>query len=192
MNDNVSGIRESPLSRITAISMKSIGENTDPVKIAFDYTHEDFYGDRDLVWIHAWTGDHGIKGIFSYLTAGLVNRDLRFPLISIPSPKGNDMPSVISLLLTSLKRLLSHVDLLMFDRGFYSKELMMELNKLEMNYLIFVPKNTKAKEEFSGMCQTEKKIGIHELSLYQRGKRISDSVHLAFLKQTFDHRTEEY
>ena len=32
------------LSRITAISMKSIGVNSDPVSIAFDYIHEDFTG----------------------------------------------------------------------------------------------------------------------------------------------------
>ena len=70
-----------------------------------------------------------------------MNQELRLPLLSIPSPMGNDMPWELSGLLNSLKQLLDHVDLMLFDRGFYSKEFMMELNKLELNYPIFIPKN---------------------------------------------------
>jgi len=40
--DTVRGIRDSIFSRISSLSKKSISENTDPVMIAFDYTHEDF------------------------------------------------------------------------------------------------------------------------------------------------------
>ena len=82
VSDAITGIRDSLFSRISALSRKSISGNTDPVMIAFDYTHEDFYGDRDSLWIHGWTGDHGVTGKYSYLTAGIVNRDLRLPLIS--------------------------------------------------------------------------------------------------------------
>jgi len=38
----------------------------------------------------------------------------------------------------------------------------------------------------------EKKIKIHEFSMYRNGKRIRDRTYIAFLKQIFDHRTEEY
>ena len=92
VNGTVKEIRDSLFSRISALSRKSISENAGPIMIAFDYTHEGFYGDRDSLWIHGWTGDHGVTGKFSYLTASIVNRDLRLPVISIPSPMGNDMP----------------------------------------------------------------------------------------------------
>ena len=46
-------------------------------------------------------GDHGVTGKFLYLTMSIVNGDLRLPLISIPSPMGNDMPSEISSMLGS-------------------------------------------------------------------------------------------
>ncbi|MEM0134657.1 MAG: hypothetical protein QXU18_05435 [Thermoplasmatales archaeon] len=81
----IKNTRESLFSRILAISKKHLSENTDPIMIAFDCTHEDFYGDRDSLWIHGWTGDHGVTLDFSYLTASIVNTDLRLPLISIPS-----------------------------------------------------------------------------------------------------------
>ncbi len=190
--DAIKNIRESLLSRISAISKKPISEKTDPVMIAFDYTHEDFYGDRDTLWIHGWTGEHGISGKYSYLTASIVNRDLRLPLLSMPSPMGNDMPSEISGILDSIMPLFGHIDLLLFDRGFYSRELMIMLNDRKMNYLIFVPKNPQVKEEFAHMYQSEKKMILHEFSIYRDGRKVNDSVYLAFLKQIFDHRTEEY
>ena len=192
VRDTVSGIRDSLFSRISALSRESLSENTDPVMIAFDYTHEAFYGDRDSLWIHGWTGDHGVTGRFSYLTASLVNRDLRLPLISIPSPMGNDMPSEVSGILDMLLPLLGHVDLLLFDRGFYSKDLIMSLNSRKINYLIFVPKNPQVKEEFTRMYQSEKKALLHEFYVYREGKKIRASVQLAFLKQIFDHRSDEY
>ena len=192
INDTIKGIRDSLFSRISALSRKSISENEDPIMIAFDYTHEDFYGDRDSMWIHGWTGDHGVTGKFSYLTASIVNSDLRLPIISIPSPMGNDMPFEISAILDLLLSMSGHIDLLLFDRGFYSKDLIMSLNERKMNYLIFVPKNPQVKDEFSSMYQTERKVILHEFSLYREGRKVEDSVYLAFLKQIFDHRSEEY
>ena len=191
-NDTVKGIRDSLFSRISALSRKSISDNSNPIMIAFDYTHEDFYGDRDSLWIHGWTGDHGVTGRFSYLTASLVNRDMRLPLISIPSPMGNDMPSEISAILDLLLSMLGHIELLLFDRGFYSKDLIMSFNQRKMNYLIFVPKNPQVKEEFSYMYQTQKKVILHEFSMYKNGRRVSDTFHPVFLKQIFDHRSDEY
>ncbi len=59
----------------------------------------DFYGDRVSPWIHGWTGDQGATGRFSDLTVSMVNNDLRLPMVSVPSPIGNDMPSEISAVL---------------------------------------------------------------------------------------------
>ena len=47
MSDAITEIGDSLFSRISALSGKSISKNTDPVMIAFDYTHEDFYCNRD-------------------------------------------------------------------------------------------------------------------------------------------------
>ena len=192
VKDTVKGISDFLFSHISALSGRSISDNTDPIMIAFDYTHEDFYGDHDSLWVHGWTDEHGVTGKFSYLTASTVNNDLRLPIVSIPSPMGNDMPSEISAILDLLLSLLGHIDLLLFDHGFYSKDLIMSLNERKMNYLIFVPKNPQVKEEFSSMYQTQKKVILHKFSMYKNGRRVSDSFHPAFLKQIFDHRTEEY
>ena len=139
-----------------------------------------------------YTGEHGIRGKFSYLTASLVSSDLRLPIMSIPSPMGNDMPSEIAGILDSLMQLFGRIDLLLFDRGFYSKDLILMLNSRKMNYLIFVPKNPQVKQELSRMHTTEKKIKLHDFTIYRDGRKVHDSFYLAFLKQIFNHRTEEY
>ena len=105
---------------------------------------------------------------------------------------GNDMPSEISAILDLLISLLGHIDLLLFDRGFYSKDLIMSLNERKINYLIFVPKNPQVKDELSSMYQSEKKVILHEFSMYTDGRKVINSFHLAFLKQIFDHKSEEY
>ena len=65
LSDTIKKTRESLFSRISSLSRRSILGYTDPITIAFDYTHEDFYGDRDYLWIHGWTGDHGVTGKYS-------------------------------------------------------------------------------------------------------------------------------
>ena len=105
---------------------------------------------------------------------------------------GNDMPSEVPAIFDLFTSLLGHIDLLPFDRGFYSKDLINSLNKWETNYLIFVLRNPQAREEFSSMHQTQRKVILHESPTYKNGSRISDSFHLAFMIQIFGHRTEEY
>ncbi|WP_440955119.1 hypothetical protein ACSAZK_16555 [Methanosarcina sp. Mfa9] len=45
----------------------------------------------------------------------------------------------------------------MFDRGFYSKELMLTLSNSKYPYLIFVPKNSKVRKELAQIEEAEKK-----------------------------------
>ena len=122
----------------------------------------------------------------------MVNDDLRPPMVSVLSPMGNDISSKISAIRDLLLSMLGHMYPLLFDRGFYSKDLIMSLNQRKMNYLIFVPRYPQVKDEFSSMYQRQKKVILHEFSMNKNGRRVSDSFHPAFLKQIFDHRSDEY
>jgi hypothetical protein len=50
------------------------------------------------------------------------------------------------------------------------------MNDRKINYLIFVLKNPREKDEFSSMCRMEKTVMLHEFSLYREGKKIEDSM----------------
>ena len=141
-----SSIKNSLFSRISAISKPS-GIEKERCIIAFDYTTEDFYGEVNDRWIHGRTGENGVTGKYSYLTASIVNRVMRLPVISNPSPFGNIMPAEVMSILEMTKTAVPSIDLLIFDRGFYSKNLIDRLSSLTVPYLIFVPKREMERKE---------------------------------------------
>ena len=48
------------------------------------------------------------------------------------------------------------------------------------------------KNELSSMYQTERKVILHEFSMYKYGRKVSYPFYLAFLKRIIDLRSEEY
>ena len=186
-----SSMKNSLFSRISAISKQS-GIKEKRCIIAFDYTTEDFYGEVNDKWIHGWTGENGVTGKYSYLTCSIVNREMRLPIISIPSPAGNIMPLEVLSLLNTIRTVVPNIDLVLFDRGFYSKDLMVRLSSLPIPYMIFVPKREMEKRELESMQFGEKKIVIYEFSFYSDNKKIKGDTKLAFLRKIFDRRTREY
>lgn len=186
-----SSIKNSLFSRISAISKPS-GIKERRRIIAFDYTDEDFYGGVDDRWIHGWTGENGVTGKYSYFTASIVNGDVRLPLISIPLPAGNIMPAEVVSLLETIRTVVPNIDLVLFDRGFYSKDLMVRLSTAPYPYLIFVPKREMERRELESMQFGEKKIVIYDFSFYSDNKKIKGDTKLAFLRKIFDRKTQEY
>ena len=186
-----SSIKNSLFSRISAITKPS-GIKEKRCIVAFDYTTEDFYGEVDDKWIHGWTGENGITGKYSYLTASIVNSDLNLPIISIPSPAGNIMPIGVISILETIKAVVPNIDLLLFDRGFYSKNLIVRLSSIPVPYLIFVPKREMERRELESMQFGERKVIVHEFSFYSDNKKIKGDTKLAFLRKIFDRRSSEY
>jgi len=113
------------------------------VMLAFDYTDEDFYGDVQGFDIHGWTGKDAVSGKFKFLTCSIVSDEIsqKIPLVSLPIRIGHCKSSVILECLHLIKDIVGKIELILFDRGFYDKDLMFELSKLEYSYLIFVPKH---------------------------------------------------
>lgn len=193
-------IKESPISMSTYAYLSYIKRlsaklklNEKEVVLAFDYTDEDFYGDVQGFDIHGWTGKDGITGHFKFLTCSIISDDIpeKIPLISIPIMIGHYKSSVILHCLSLIKDYIGKVKLILFDRGFYDKDLMYEMTKLNYPYLIFVPKH-KDKKEILYPMKIDEQIAIYndftvnkDKSKY-RGENI-----LIFLKQIYDPRSEK-
>ena len=175
-----SSMKNSLFSGISAISKQS-GIKEKRRIIAFDYPTEDFYGEVDNKWNHEWTVENGVAGKYSHLTASIVNREMRLPIVSIPSPAGNIMPAEVMSILEIIKAVVPNIDLLLFDRGFYSKDLIVRLSSLTVPYLIFVPGR-----------EMERKVMVYEFSFYNDNKKITGDTKLAFLRKIFDGRSSEY
>ena len=79
----------------------------------------------------------------------------RVPLISIPVYTGYNIVRDVSFCLELVKPLFKSVRLCLFERWFYSNELMIALNKVTVPYLIFVPKNDAVKRALVLCNQSE-------------------------------------
>jgi hypothetical protein len=160
------------------------------VVLALDYTDEEFYGEVETFWIHDWTGNKGVTGKFKFLTCALVDKDLKIPLVSIPVHVGSDMAKDVTFCLSLIKPLVESIELVLFDRGFYSKDLMLTLTRAEYPYLIFVPKNARVKSELEEMAENEKKLVRYDFKVNKDKTTKRGSTTLAFLKQVFDPKSE--
>ncbi|MBS3166496.1 transposase [Candidatus Woesearchaeota archaeon] len=84
---------------------------------------------------------------------------------SLPIQLGHYKSYVISHMLSLLKPLLGEVKLLLFDRGFYDKDLMYELIQLKYPFLIFVPKHKDKKEILYPLEEGEKFTVLDTIAL---------------------------
>lgn len=155
---------------------------------AFDYTNEDFYGKLENIWIHGWTGENAVTGKFKFLTCALVSGDIpqKIPLLSIPIHLGNNLAKDVLFCLSLVRPLVKSISVILFDRGFYSKDLMMTLNRSRYPYLIFVPKNDMVKRELEGMAEDEKRWFHYEFELNKDKTVLKGETTMAFLKKVID------
>jgi len=163
------------------------------VVLAFDYTDEDFYGDVQGAWIHGWNGERAVTGKFKFLTCAIVSSDIpeKIPLVSIPVPTGHNMSREVSWCLYVVSSLVRSIKLTLYDRGFYSKELMLTLSKARCPYLIFVPMKKNMRSELAQMAEDERKTVPYPIKLYKDKTALKGSTTLAFLKQVFDKKANK-
>jgi hypothetical protein len=156
--------------------------------LAVDYTDEEFYGDVEGFWIHGWTGEAGVTGKFKFLTCALVSSDIpqRIPLFSIPVHVGQNMAWNAVFSLSIVRSMVHSVKLVLFDRGFYSKELIMSLTDAEYPYLIFVPRNRKVEAELAQMAEGERKTIRYRFELNKDHTILRGETTLAFLRKAID------
>src|SRR3989344_3326022 len=161
--------------------------------LAFDYTDEDFYGDVQGFSIHGWTGDKGVTGKFKFLTCSIVSDDVpeKIPILSIPIRLGHYKSHVVNQMLSMVKPIIGKINLVLFDRGFYDKDLMYELEKADYTYLIFVPKHDDKKEILFSMNDGEQKSFVHDFTVTKDSTRHETQNILIFLKQLYDPKSEK-
>lgn len=163
------------------------------VMLAFDYTDEDFYGDVQGFGIHGWTGEKGVTGKFKFLTCSIVSDDIpeKIPLVSIPTLVGDYKSYAVNHCLKLVTPYIGNISLIIFDRGFYDKDLMYELSQNSFPYLIFVPKHKDKKEILFPMEKGERFAIYNEFDLSKDKTKIEGENILVFLKQIYDPKSEK-
>ena len=180
------------LDYIRRLSEKFDWKNKD-VMLAFDYTDEDFYGDVQGFAIHGWTGKEGVTGKFKFLTCSIISDEIpqKIPLISIPVLVGDYKSYAITHCLSLIKPHIGNVKLILFDRGFYDKDLMYELIKSNYPFLIFVPKQKDKQELLYPLDKEEHVTIIWDYELNKDKTKYQFEAYLTFLKQIYDEKSKK-
>ena len=160
--------------------------------LAFDYTDEEFYGEVQGLDIHGWKKEGAITGKFKFLTCSIVSDNIpqKIPLLSLPIQIGHYKSYVISHMLSLLKPLLGEVKLLLFDRGFYDKDLMYELIQLKYPFLIFVPKHKDKKEILYPLEEGERFTVLWNGEVNKDKSNYQFEFYLTFMKQIYSRRAD--
>ena len=133
------------------------------VKIAVDYTSENFYGNSASLFLHGWTGEDGVKAHFQYFVASVVNprKNEKIPFFVVPVRIGHSKKKLLQEMFLEAKKLFRRIDLVLLDRGFYSGEVIDFFNSKNIKFLMLVPKNKhfiKLFEHFDDMITLHKEI----------------------------------
>ncbi|MBX8634298.1 MAG: transposase, partial [Thermoplasmata archaeon] len=122
----------------------------------------------------------------------LVSSDIpqRVPLLSIPVHMGYNIARDVSFCLEFVRPHFKSVRLCLFDRGFYSNELMIALDRMTVPYLIFVPKNDAVKKVLAPMRSGDTMTVEHEFRLNRDRTVIKGETTYALLRQIYEKRLD--
>lgn len=195
-------IKHSETSMITFSYLDFIGQvsrkirlNQKKVVLAFDYTKEVFWGDIGGFDIFGTKKAEKGSGEFRFLTCSQVSGKLhaKIPLISIPVRLGHNKSQAIAYCLSLIKKYVGEIELVLFDREFYAKEVMMSLNHDNIPYLIFVPKKKGViQETLSQMYTGETLTKVHKFDLNKHKTVYRDKTSMSFLRAIFDEKSSNH
>ena len=160
--------------------------------LAFDYTDEDFYGDVQGFDIHGWKKSSPVNGKFKFLTCSIVSDEVaqKIPLISIPIQIGHNMSYAVTHCLSLVKPYIGKIKLILFDRGYYNKELMYDLIESKEPFLIFIPKHKNMKEILYPLEDGEKFTVIWDNKLNRDKSNFDFQYYLSFMKQIYSKKCD--
>ena len=137
------------------------------VDIIVDVTSENFYGKSTGLYLHNWTGKEGVEAKYHYLVAGILFRNKIYPFYVAILRIGSFKAKLLGRICDLCGKLNLKVKLMKLDRGFYSGEIIDELELKKMNYLVFAKKSSL----FKFMLESTNKSVIikHEIK-YKKDK----------------------
>ena len=110
--------------------------------VIIDVTNEDFYGKVEDLWLHPWTRERGVEAHFKFLVLSVKYRNRKYPLAVRMLPIGAYIAEEIGKLLASCQRAGLHIRMVLMDRGFYTADVLRELQEHDLFYLVFAPQHT--------------------------------------------------
>lgn len=156
--------------------------------LSFDTTKEAFYGDfskaKDPLYLHSGSIAKESYFYYEFLTVAITGNTIqKFILDGIIVKSGMYISDWVSDMVKWIKKELP-LEVILFDRGFTSKELVYELNKLKVPYMIFWRKHGEwYKPYFNKLGEGEFKAVKRKDKFYREKCRYDLHINFVFIKQ---------
>ena len=113
--------------------------------VAIDCTDKLYYGDKNDRGVVGTKHQRGTSYCFRYMTVHIVIGDAKIALLSLPVKPLSDKAKLVDALLTYAEENV-RINLVLLDRGFFSKAVIKVLEKHQVKFLLPVPKNKLVKK----------------------------------------------
>ncbi len=156
--------------------------------ISFDTTKEAFYGDfskaKEPLYLHSGSIAKESYFYYEFLTVAITgNTSQKYILDGIILKRGCYMSDLIIKMVEWIKEQLP-LEVILFDRGFTSKELVFELKKLKVPYMIFWKKQGKwYKPHFEELEEGQFKSYKRKDKFYREKYSYNVNINFIFIKQ---------
>ena len=147
-------------------AMKRLGALSKPLILAVDWHDEMYYGSPEVEGVVGTQPKKGSSHAYRFATASVLLHGERLTLATVPMTKEPLVKHVTELLNQTFK-LGVKVKLLLFDRGYYSVDLMRHLDSLGVSYVVQLPSRIK------GMKGGEDRLYTTRTHKRRRGEQVS-------------------
>lgn len=166
--------------------------------VSFDTTKEPFYGEyskaKETIYLHKGSIAKESHYYYEFLTVAITgNSGQKFILDGIIVNEGMNIPKWVIKMLNWIKEEIL-LEVILFDRGFTSKELIYELNKLKVPYMIFwAKKGNWYKKHFNELKNGEFKTVKRKDKFYKKKYRFDFEWDFVFIKKLeYDGKTYDW
>lgn len=137
--------------RVVRKTIKQLGVSIG--RIAIDITPEPFYGGTSGLYLFNVSGEKW-NAEFHFIVVSLITRNKQIPVMALPVKVGEGVARPTIELLEYCQMLFRSIRFAVFDRGFYSAELIDYLEAKRVHYIMLVPEKKGRIEGYVELTQT--------------------------------------
>lgn len=147
------------------------------VTVAIDFTDKLYYGSKNDYGVVRTKCQKGTSSCFRYITLNIVIGDAKITLVALPVKPFSNKAKLVDRMLTEAERKVK-INLVLMDRGFFTKDVIKVLENHHLKFLFPVPKNKLVKQMIRDAHKSKNFVAKYE---FKQRKKVVGSFTIFFL-----------
>lgn len=147
------------------------------VTVAIDFTDKLYYGNKNDYGVVRTKSQKGTSRCFRYITLNIVIGDAKITLAALPVKPFSNKAKLVDWVLTEAERKVT-INLVLVDRGFFTKDVIRVLEMHHLKFLFPVPKNKLVKQMIKDAHKSKNFVAKYK---FKQRKKVVGSFTIFFL-----------